>query len=75
MRLDQQKQIELQPVRLEYAKNRLTELGHIITYESKTELRFEHKGYIVFLYPYTGWFQGKSVFPGRGIDKLLNQIS
>ena len=39
-----------------------------------TTLQFIFRGSPVTLYPYSGWFTGKTVKDGRGIHNLLKQI-
>ena len=58
----------------EYARNQITGLGYIITEETATALKFEYKGSIVTIYPYSGWHTGKTIKDGRGTEKLINQI-
>lgn len=65
---------KLQPHRLGYARNKITNLGYEITGENKTTLRFEFKGSTIMLHPYTGWFSGKNIEDGRGIKNLIKQI-
>jgi len=73
-RLDLDRQKELEPKRLEFAKNIIKKLGYEITFECETRIEFHFKGYKVELYPYSGWHTGKSIQDGRGIQKLINQI-
>ncbi len=73
-RLDTDRQNEIEPVRMEFAKEKLQELGIEITFENKNELRFEYKGELVRLFPFSGWHSGKSINDGRGIFKLINQL-
>lgn len=74
MRLDKDREAELQPVRMRFAKVALEELGYSILKEDKTSLQFYFKGEVVTLFPYSGWHTGKSIIDGRGIHKLLKQI-
>lgn len=73
-RLDKERQIKLEPNRIEYAKKKIMEIGFDIFYESKTEIRFYYKSELVRLFPYTGWHSGKSIKDGRGLNNLLSQI-
>lgn len=41
--------------------------------ESKS-MKVYHKGSAITFFPYTGWFTGKSVVDGRGINNLIRQI-
>lgn len=74
MRLDIDKQRELEPKRFEYAIVEIQKLGYEVSYHNPTWIKFEYKGSLVTLYPYSGWFTGKTVKDGRGIDKLLKKI-
>lgn len=74
MRLDIERQKELEPKRMEYARNQITALGYEITEENATALKFVFKGSTVTLFPYSGWHTGKTIQDGRGIAKLLKQI-
>lgn len=74
MRLDQERQQELEPARMDYAMKQLLSLGKVIHQMDDKKLKFMHKGHEVTLYPYSGWFTGKSVHDGRGIKNLLDQI-
>lgn len=73
-RLDQKREVELQPTRYEYAVKKLTDLGYEVHKVSKTYLCFWHKGKGITFYPYSGWFTGKGITDGRGIANLLNQL-
>lgn len=73
-RLDINRQKELEPKRMEYARNQITALGYDITEENVTTLKFTFKGSTVTLFPYSGWHTGKTIQDGRGIGKLLKQI-
>ena len=74
MRLNIDKQNELEPKRIEFAKNSLKQLGlKIISANDKT-IKFVYKDELITLYPYSGWFTGKTVKDGRGIHNLLKQL-
>lgn len=74
-RLDIERQNELEPFRVRYAKGKIQELGYEIVSETKTAINFEFKGSIVTFYPYSGWHSGKTIKDGRGINNLLKQLS
>ena len=74
MRLDIERQKELEPKRLAYAKEQITALGFEILYEDEKEIRFRFKGEVVKFFPYTGWATGKTIKDGRGLNNLLKQI-
>jgi len=73
-RLDTDRQNELEPKRLAYAKEQITRLGFQITYQDEKEVRFVFKGQVVKFFPYTGWATGKTIKDGRGLNNLLKQI-
>jgi hypothetical protein len=73
-RLNQQREKELQPKRMEFAKNKLTSMGFAVEQRGDTLLSFIYNGSEVLFYPYSGWHTGKSIKDGRGIDKLLKQL-
>lgn len=73
-RLDQERQKELAPKRMTFAKCELQKIGIELTFESDTELRFIHKNHEVKFFPYTGWHTGKTIKDGRGINELMKQL-
>ncbi len=73
-RLDKDRENDLQPKRMAFAINALEKLGYEVNTVSGSELRFNHEGATIRFYPYSGWFTGKTVNDGRGIEKLLNQL-
>ncbi len=74
LRLDQDRQNTLEPIRMTSTKQVLENLGFKVTVFGKTRLEFIYKGSIVMFYPYSGWFTGKAVKDGRGFNKLLTQL-
>lgn len=73
-RLDKERKNQLEPKRMSYAIEKLSELGVFVEKKDETTLRFWWKNEIVTYYPYSGWHTGKSIIDGRGIDNLLNQL-
>lgn len=73
-RLDQDREKELQPKRIEYAIKKITDLGYEIEFKSETMLRFNYNDHAVCFYPYSGWHTGKSIKDGRGLQNLLDQL-
>jgi hypothetical protein len=65
----------LQEDRVKYAIDVLSKLGFIVERINNSTLKFEYKGSIVLLYPYTGWFTGKTINDGRGIKNLIKQLT
>ena len=74
-RLDLERQEQLEPQRMEYAAEKLHELGFCeLNFPSEKCIQFIFKGQIVTFWPYTGWHSGKSIKDGRGLQRLLNQL-
>lgn len=74
-RLDQQRQVELEPKRIEHAISELRRIGKQVIHVDDKKVKFIHEGATVTLYPYSGWFSGKTVNDGRGIKELFRQIT
>lgn len=61
--------------RIKFARQELEKRGYEVTLdESNKCLIFEYNGNKIRLYPYTGWFTGKGIKDGRGLQKLLKQL-
>lgn len=73
-RLDQEREKELQPKRMQVACEAISLRGYPITYLDETRLEFYHNEHLVRFYPYSGWHTGKSIKDGRGLQHLLNQL-
>ncbi len=74
-RLNIERQKELEPKRMEYAKSQIEKLGYEIEFEDNVELKFRSTtGNLISFFPYSGWYSGKGIGSGRGIDNLLNLI-
>lgn len=64
-----------EPGRWEYVLSVLKDKGYQPAEDKgKKCIRFSFRGNTVTVWPYKGWFSGKGVKDGRGIDKLLKQI-
>ena len=74
-RLNKDREKELQPKRMEYAIEEITELGYNVVVVDDTKIKFFFNESWITLYPYSGWFTGKTVKDGRGIENLLKQIN
>jgi hypothetical protein len=74
-RLNINRQIELEPKRMQFAKDALLSMSIPYICPTDKSIQFEFEGKVVTFFPYSGWFSGKSVVPGRGIQNLLKQIS
>lgn len=62
-----------EPDRIEYAVTKLSELG-IKADVYVSQITFMYKDSMITLYPYKGWWTGKNVGSGRGIDNLLERL-
>jgi hypothetical protein len=75
MRLNIERQKELEPKRMAYAHERLTTLTDVDILETTDKkIVFNFKGKKNTIYPFTGYFNGKSIKAGRGIEELLKQL-
>lgn len=73
-RLNIERQKQLEPIRIEYAVERIKLLGYDIVYQDDTSIKFMYKGHIVTFFSYSGWATGKTIRDCRGLSKLLKQI-
>lgn len=73
-RLNKEREIKLQPERVQSCKNVLEKLGFAVERVGDTELRFSFKEHVVKFFPYSGWHSGKTIKDGRGFNNLLKQI-
>ena len=74
-RLDQEREKELQPKRMQYAINDLQDRGFEVEVIGETELQFQFKGHTIRFWPYSGYHNGKGIKAGRGLQNLLKQIT
>lgn len=73
-RLDLDKQLLLEPLRMDNAIKKIEALGYKVTRVNETEIQFTYGNRIVKFYPYSGWATGSSIKDGRGLRKLLRQL-
>ena len=73
-RLDKERELQLQPKRMEFAIKELTKIGKVITYRDETKIQFEHERSKITFFPYSGWHTGATISDGRGLKKLLRQL-
>lgn len=74
-RLDKERQLRLEPKRMEVAISKIEEMGYQVTQVSDTHLKFDHHmGHMVNYFPYSGWATGSSIKDGRGLKRLLRQL-
>ena len=74
-RLDKARETKLNPIRMEFAMNKLCTIPGVDIVKRETmSISFLWKGEVCTLYPYSGWHTGKSITDGRGINNLLNQL-
>lgn len=74
-RLNQEREAKLQPKRIDVAKAAIEKLGYDIINEDSTSIEFFFNGELVKFFPYSGWHTGKSIKDGRGLNKLLRQLT
>ena len=74
-RLNKEREKILQPRRMGKAKYKIRDLGFTIIFSDETQLQFMYKGEKVNFFPYSGWHTGKSIIDGRGLYRLLNQLT
>lgn len=73
-RLNIDRQNELEPKRIEFAKKQIEALGYEVIEVNTKELNFIYKDNKVCFFPYSGWHQGVGIKAGRGINNLLKQL-
>lgn len=61
-----------EPKRMEYALKQLRDAG--IVADAMDHQTINIVEYRITLWPYTGWWSGKGIGSGRGIDNLLKKI-
>lgn len=72
-RLDKEREAKLQPVRIDFAIQMLEELGKYVE-KTETTIYFIHNKEMITFWPYSGWFSGKGIKDGRGLQNLLKQL-
>lgn len=72
-RQDKDREAELQPQRIEYVCQELSKRGFEFVADETTVV-FQYKGSKITVYPYSGWFTGKTVNDNRGVEKLFKQL-
>lgn len=61
--------------RMAHALRRISRAGYTVRQVNDLELQFLYNGEIVRFYPYNGWATGKTITDGRGLQRLIDQIS
>lgn len=64
---------EVLPGRLDWAKKRFAQAGIPLVKESDMALIVRVRCHNVTYYPFTGWFFGKGIKDGRGLENLIKQ--
>ncbi len=72
-RLNTERQKDLEPKRLAYAKIKIEELGFTVE-EIGRGLVFMFNGNRITFWAYSGWHTEKGIKDGRGLDNLLKQL-
>lgn len=73
-RLDIERQKELEPIRIDFVRNLLIDKGLEIISEDATKIIFMFKENRITIFPYSGYFNGKGVKAGRGVNNLIKQL-
>lgn len=75
-RQDTEREAELTPKRTEYARTELEKIEGVTNIQVVNDIciTFTYKKYQITFWPYSGWFSGKGVIAGRGIQNLLTQL-
>ena len=73
-RLNQEREAELEPTRLQAAMETITNLGFTVEQIDKSSIKFTYDDRPIIYYPYSGWATGKSIKDGRGLDNLTKQL-
>lgn len=74
-RFDTDRQKELTPKRIQYAEDRIRALGLDIISMDANKIVFSYRQEAITLYVYSGWYTGRGIKDGRGIDNLIKQLS
>ncbi len=57
------------------AEKRLHDLGFVTQWDEMSRcIAFQHNESIIRFWPWKGWFSGRGVKDGRGLDKLIKQL-
>ena len=73
-RLNYERQLELEPKRIQFAIQKISELGYEVVQINDTQIQFTYQGKAVNFWPYSGWASGVSIQDGRGLKNLLKQL-
>jgi len=73
-RLDKTREEKLNPKRMQYAKYQFMARNIPIIDFDKYSIWIQYKCEKIRLYVYSGWFTGKGIKDGRGIENLLKQL-
>ena len=73
-RLNQEREVRLQPHRANIAVQELAKLGKEMVEVDEKRIKFIHNGNTITFWPYSGWASGKGIKDGRGLENLLKQL-
>lgn len=66
---------KLEPSRVEFAVNKLMEIGCEVAYNDYAKcVFFSIKGIKGKIYPFTGWYSAKGIGSDRGIKRLIKKL-
>lgn len=74
-RLNIDRQIKIEPNRFEYAKKKIESLGFKVTVLDEHCFEFMFNNKKVKFWPYSGWATGQTITDGRGLSKLIRQLT
>jgi len=74
-RLNKERQLNLEPKRLKTAKNKIESLGFEIIEQNDTALYFMLGNNKVQYHAYSGWYSGKGIGSGRGLENLIKKLN
>lgn len=73
--LEQYREVELEPQMVNYAIGKIKEVGCVIDFQGEKHIEFKYKGSKITFFPCSGWATGATINDGRGLYRLLNQLS
>ena len=74
VRLNLERQERLEPKRMKFCLEKLSELGLKPKSVSSNEINFRFRGQNCKLFPYSGWWSCKGLGSGRGFYSLIGKI-
>ena len=69
----QEQRQRVEPMRLEHAQRRLQDEGYTVTTSLKDSKALMVDDYVTF-WPFSGWYSGKGIGSGRGLNHLIKSL-